>query len=454
MHFFGKQVGVLGMGRSGIAAARKIRELGGTVLFSDTKTRADVPFSSELSTIFNCEFGGHTDKLLHCDLIVISPGIPDNIPILKKAVDKGIEIISEIELGYRIKSEDSKIIAITGSNGKSTTTSLIYHILQTAGYNALLAGNIGDAFTKFPIDKPGYDFIVLEISSFQLEKIRDFKPDVSVMTNITPDHLNRYDTFEDYVLAKFNIYKNQTEDDLAIINAEDHVTMGCLDKIKAEKKIFSIQQKTDCHYNNIFISMETKHGYFYFDPATTKLVGKHSVQNMMCALLAVSRLNINKNTLKTALETFVPLAHRLEPVAEINKRKFYNDSKATNTDSVKYALQAFKDPIRVIMGGSDKGEDFSVLAPYISANIIGLYLIGETAPKLRLALESLVTTYDCPSLKDAVHQAYSESSEGDVILLSPACASYDMFRNFEDRGNQFKIIVENLHKTEINDQSI
>ncbi|MDD3051212.1 MAG: UDP-N-acetylmuramoyl-L-alanine--D-glutamate ligase [Candidatus Cloacimonetes bacterium] len=447
MNLLGKTVGILGIARSGIAAAKKIQDLGGAAFLSDNKSYDELSFANEISSLFACEFGGHSERLLNCDLLVVSPGVPNNIPILQKAYNKNIEVISEIELGYRIKHSDSKIIAVTGSNGKSTTASLIHHIIKSAGYNCILAGNIGDAFTKFEIEKPGIDFIVLEISSFQLELIEEFRPDIAVLLNITPDHLNRYDSFEDYALAKFNIFRNQTEKDIAIINSDDDMTAEFRDLIPANIKSFSLTKKTECYYNNIFISYETPHGFLYFKPEETKLLGKHNIANIMSSLLAVSSLRIDKNTLKNALNSFNPLQHRLEFVKTINGVKFYNDSKATNTDSVKYALESFNEPLRVIMGGSDKGEDFGVLIPYLKKHANKIYLIGETREKMINSFNDSIDFETFDTFETAIEKAFKDSSENEIVLLSPACASYDMFKNYEERGRIFKDYVNFLAAT-------
>ena len=242
--------GIIGLARSGIAAAYKIKALGGKAFLSDNKTEKEIPEAEELKRQFDCEFGGNSDQLLECDCIIVSPGVPVTVPILQKAVAKGVELISEIEFGFRIKHPSSRIIAVTGSNGKSTTVSLINHILVQAGYQSTLAGNIGDAFTGFPIEKEGTDCYVLEISSFQLDLIRDFCPDVAVLLNITPDHLNRYNSFEDYALAKFNLFRNTKNNQQAIINLDDPVIEEHLSLIKGAITHFSLQQNCNCYFDS------------------------------------------------------------------------------------------------------------------------------------------------------------------------------------------------------------
>ncbi len=259
MRVKGRRFGILGMARSGISAANKIKELGGIAFISEFKKEKEIPNSKQINKTFQCEFGGHTDKLLQNDLLILSPGIPRDISILKEAEEQNIEIISEIEFSFRIKHTHSKVIAITGSNGKSTTVSLIHHILRNAGYNSILAGNIGTTFSSYPIEKEEIDFIVLELSSFQLELIDTFKADVAAILNITPDHLNRYNSFEHYAETKFNIFKNQDSKDLAILNMDDATSAKFVKKINSDIKYFSPNSNANIYYkdNSIIIGQQT-----------------------------------------------------------------------------------------------------------------------------------------------------------------------------------------------------
>ncbi|MCF7793767.1 MAG: UDP-N-acetylmuramoyl-L-alanine--D-glutamate ligase [Candidatus Cloacimonetes bacterium] len=434
--------GILGVARSGIAAAKKIKQLGGKPFLSEYKTENQIQDSAKIKAEFYCEFGGHSEKVLENDVLIVSPGIPLNIPIIQKAKAKKIEIISEIELGFRIKHLHSFIIAITGSNGKSTTVSLIHHILQTAGYKSILAGNIGTAFTSFPIEKPDIDFIVLELSSFQLELIDKFQPDVAAILNITPDHLNRYKNMEDYAKAKFNIFQNQSPGNLAILNSNDKYSANFKDQITAEIKQFSLSGKSDILLNNN--KFQFQHHNISLENATLK--GPHNLENMMAAVLAVSPFNIPDEFIEEAFSTFRSLPHRLEFVAEIDGIKFYNDSKATNTDAVKYALQSFEKPIRLIIGGSGKGEDYSVLNELIKKHVKKLYLIGDSKEEMAKAFADTVDFEKFQTYKDVVITAFQEAEKGDEIVLSPACTSYDMFQNFEQRGDHFKKLVRDLIK--------
>jgi UDP-N-acetylmuramoylalanine--D-glutamate ligase len=433
---------VLGMARSGLAAAAKIIELGGNVFVSEFKQEEKIENAAAIKENFDCEFGGHSRKVLESDVIILSPGIPLSIQILQEAKAKNIEVISEIEFGFRIKHPDSKIIAVTGSNGKSTTVSLIHHILQSAGYNSILAGNIGIAFTSYPIEKPGIDFIVLELSSFQLELVDTFKPDVAAILNITPDHLNRYKNMNEYALAKFNIFRNMNSSNLAILNRDDEHIQKYSSSICAEIKYFSLNCNSDIvlddevlKYNDSNISIQN-----------AAIKGPHNIANIMASILALSPFEIPSKNIETALSTFEPMAHRLEFVEKIDGVSFYNDSKATNTDSVKYALQSFPKPIRLIMGGAGKGEDYSILNSILKKHAIKVYLVGDSRFEMAEAFNGIVDLEIFKTYESVIKTAFAESNSGDVIVLSPACTSYDMFKNFEERGDVFKQIVRDLKK--------
>lgn len=433
--------GILGLARSGIAAAHKIRELGGSVFLSELRSKDQVKDAAELEQSFECEFGGHTDRLLHCDQWIVSPGIPLDSAIIQKGRDKDIPLLSEIEFGYQIKAADSKIIAVTGSNGKSTTASLIHHILKNNGFQSILAGNIGDAFCGFPIHKPGYDFIVLEISSFQLDLITSFRPDVAVLLNITPDHMNRYASYEDYILSKFRIFENQLPTDTAVICIDSEPVASRRGMIKAAVKSYSLFQKPpdcDAWLNEDSIMIGIRHKLHVND---LHIRGPHNYANTMAALLSVDALTHDIVNAIDAAKSFEPLTHRLEFVKVISGVSFYNDSKATNTDSVRSALLSFEHPIRVIMGGSDKGEDFGVLTDILQQKAKKVYITGDTAEIMSQAWMGKVDLVCISDFEQCIRTAFEESHPGDIIVLSPACASFDKFRNFEHRGEVFKQIV-------------
>ncbi|KQC11180.1 MAG: UDP-N-acetylmuramoylalanine--D-glutamate ligase [Candidatus Cloacimonas sp. SDB] len=434
--------GILGLARSGIAAAYKLKELGFSPFLSEFRSAEHIPAADRLKIDFECEFGEHTDRILSCTDVIVSPGIPLDIPILKKIKKNKIEIMSEIELGFLIKDASSKIIAITGSNGKSTTVSLIYDILKKSGYRTILAGNIGDAFTSFPIEKPGLDFIVLELSSFQLDLIKTFRADVAAILNLTPDHLNRYDSFEDYAHAKFQIYTNQTSSDYAIINLDDEIVNNFKDRIFVNKLHFSLKKNglNDIIFDGkkiIFENLKLK-------VKNLPVNGPHNIANIMAAVLAVSPFSVQAEDMKAAIEGFKGLEHRQEFVASVKNVKFYNDSKATNTESVKLALLSFKKPVRIIMGGAGKGEDYSVLNPYLKKTAKKVYLLGEAKSEMAETFKNIAEVEIFSDFRSAVEKSFADAHKGDTVLLSPACTSYDMFNNFEERGNFFKQIVREL----------
>lgn len=437
MEFLANKFAVLGLGKSGLAAAYKLKELGISPFLSEKKSREAIDIAAEIDRKFEVEYGGHSSKVLDNDIIILSPGIPQNISIIKKAREKNIEVISEIEFAYRIKAKQSKIIAVTGSNGKSTTVSIIKHLLNQQEKKTILAGNIGYALSSFPIEKPGIDYIVLEVSSFQLELLKQFKADVAVLLNITPDHLNRYESFDKYAETKFKIFNRQTKHDLAVLNFDDRTIAKYLSLVKAEKLFFSLKKSQDAYLKNRKIYLKNK----TYSLKKTNLKGLHNYANIMAALLSVDKIGLDDDKIKNALANFKPLEHRLEFVDKIGGVAFYNDSKATNTDSVLYGLQSFQQPVRAIMGGSDKGEDFTKLIPVLKKTVRKVYLIGETRTKMAKIFASSIDYQIFDDFEEVIRAAYLESNPGEIVLLSPACASYDMFDNFEMRGKKFKQIV-------------
>ncbi len=445
MEWIKQRFSIIGMARSGIAAAEKVVKAGGEAFLSDSKKVEDIPEGQYLSEHYNCEFGGNTDRVLEADVIILSPGVPQTVPIVQKAKQKNIPVISEIEFAYQIMNKSSRIIAVTGSNGKSTTVSLIAHLLKTAGFKTLLAGNIGDAFSSFDIENH-YDWIVLELSSFQLELIDQFTPDIAVLMNITPDHLNRYNTFDDYALAKFNLFKNQNMTHKAIIFEDDEVIPKFKNMIHSKIETFSLEKKADIFYNKERFELESirKGIGWKLSLADINIRGPHNFCNVMASYLAVRDIIKFDEDLRKGFKTFNSLEHRLEWVDTVNDIQFINDSKATNTDSVKYALLSYDRPIRIIMGGSDKGEDFAVLNELLKAHAKKIYLIGATREKMLKAFQDVTDHEEFDDFELAVRKAYQEAEAGDYIVLSPACASYDMFKNFEHRGQSFKEIVRKI----------
>jgi UDP-N-acetylmuramoylalanine--D-glutamate ligase len=436
-----KKYGILGMARSGIAAAYKIKELGGRAFLSDVLWKDKIPSAKDLIRDFECEFGGHTNKLMDCQTWIVSPGIPLDVPIIRQARDAGIELISEIEFGFRIKADDSKVIAVTGSNGKSTCASLIHHLLEHLGKRSILAGNIGDAFCGFPIHEPGLEYIVLEISSFQLDLIQSFAPQVAVLLNITPDHLNRYPSFAAYSSSKMRIFSAQQPQDYAVLFKDSAEIARQEASIVAQKLYFSLTDSSaDAKLDDKFLRI----GSDQLSIFELSIKGPHNQLNAMAALLCIQALKLDMTMAMEACKSFKALPHRLEFVDSINGVAFYNDSKATNCDSVKSALESFDRPIRIILGGSNKGEDFSVLTESLQKHAVKTYVTGDTQDIMRQAWLGKLPLHFEDDFEACVRAAFEDAAMGDSIVLSPACASFDRFFNFEHRGETFKSIVKEL----------
>ena len=438
----------MGGGESGVGAALLCKQQGYDVFLSDGGKMKD-HYQHELeSNRIDFECGGHSiDKILSADEVMKSPGIPNSNPVVAQINVKKIPIISEMELAYRHKAE-SRIIGITGSNGKTTTTSLIYQICKSGGIDCALVGNIGNSIARqIAVDpKPLY---VVEISSFQLDDIISFRPDVAVLTNITEDHLDRYDhDFEKYIAAKFNIVKHQTEQDFFIYNADDAVTVKYLEQYPFNSKPLPISMQKELP-KGAFIKegqMNVKHGDGFamsiFDFA---LKGKHNQYNTMAAAVASSVVGIRKERIRDAVTSFESLEHRMEKVATVKGIDFINDSKATNVNSAWFALESMDKPVTLILGGVDKGNDYDLIKEMVAEKVKAIVCLGIDNEKIHNAFEGIVSTIiDVTSAAEAVKAAYGVSQKGDVVLLSPACASFDLFKNYEDRGDQFKKAVKEL----------
>lgn len=438
----------MGGGESGVGSALLCKQHGYDVFLSDGgQPKAQNQTELQLHQIAH-EFGGHTfEKILVADEVMKSPGIPHNSPVVKAIVDRGIPVISEMELAYRHKG-DSRIIGITGSNGKTTTTSLIYHLCKTGGIDCALVGNIGNSIARQIATDPKPLYVV-EISSFQLDDIVSFRPDVAVLTNITEDHLDRYGyNFENYIGAKFNIVKNQTEQDFFIYNADDPVTMKYLTHYPFHSKPLPISMQKE-QPKGAFIKegqMHVKHA----EPLTMSiydfaLKGKHNQYNTMAAAVASSVVGIRKDRIRDAVASFESLEHRMEKVATVKGIEFVNDSKATNVNSTWFALESMEKPVTLILGGVDKGNDYDLLREMVAQKVKSIVCMGLDNKKIHEAFQDIVEKIeDAGSAEEAVQKAYSLSQKGDVVLLSPACASFDLFRNYEDRGDQFKKAVREL----------
>ena len=445
-----KRMVILGGGESGVGAALLAKLHGYEVFLSDSGSLKD-QYKQELeANAVSFEEKGHTEALvLNADEIVKSPGIPEKNELLKKIRAKGILVISEIELAYRYKG-DSKIVAITGSNGKTTTTSLIYHICKHAGLDAALVGNIGYSFAKQVAEDPK-PWYIAEISSFQLDDIKTFRPEVAILTNITEDHLDRYDyKFENYIASKFRVAMNQTRDDFFIYCADDPVTMQYLNQyaINSNPLPFTMQQQQPGNGGSI------KNGQMIIEANNERvtmsiydfaLKGKHNQYNTMAAGIAAATLGLRKDKIREAIESFETLEHRMEPVLTVRGVDFINDSKATNVNSTWYALESMEKPTILILGGVDKGNDYSLLLDLVKEKVKAIVCMGADNRKIHEAFGNDVQLIvNTAGAAEAVHAAFHFAEKGDVVLLSPACASFDLFKNYEDRGRQFKEAVREL----------
>jgi len=444
-----KRIVILGAGESGTGAAILARKMGFDVFVSDNASIQ--PRYKEMLVSYNIPFeeGKHTERLiLNADEVIKSPGISEKAPIIVKLRNKGIRIISEIEFAARFTS--AKKICITGSNGKTTTTTLIHHMLRKAGLNAGLAGNVGKSFA-LQVATENYDYYVIELSSFQLDGMYDFKADIAILLNITADHLDRYDySLEKYAESKFRITQNLEEDNFFIFCRDDEITIRHLEKIVMKARQLGFTRKNEpadgawvdendtmrIRFDDIDFSMSL---------AELALKGKHNTYNSMAAGITGNVLKIKKEIIRESLMDFRGVEHRLEPVLKVHGIQFINDSKATNVNSAWYALESMHTPVIWIAGGVDKGNDYSELLDLVKEKVRAIVCLGVDNKKLHEAFEGVVETMvDCTSMKDAVRSAYYLAKDGDTVLLSPACASFDLFKNYEDRGRQFKECVREL----------
>ena len=394
------------------------------------------------------EQGRHSEELiLNADEVIKSPGIPETAPMVQKIMEKGIGVISEIEFAGRYDS--AKKVCITGSNGKTTTTSLIYHLLQQAGLNVGLGGNIGKSYA-YQVATEQHDIYVLELSSFQLDNVYDFKADIAIITNITPDHLDRYNyNMENYVKSKFRITRNMSSEDCFIFCSDDEITVNHLNQIvvKAQKLPFTqkgeVAQGGFVKEDKMIVRYKEQECDMYLQELA--LGGKHNIYNSMAAAIAAKAMDIDNAVIRNGLATFQAVEHRLEKVLSIRDVLYINDSKATNVDAAWYALECQTRPVIWIVGGTDKGNDYSSLLELAREKVKAIICMGVDNAKIHAAFEGVVPHMcDVTSAQDAVKMADSLASAGDVVLLSPCCASFDLFKNYEDRGRQFKEAVRNL----------
>jgi len=440
---------ILGGGESGVGAAILARQKGYDVFVSDGSSLKD-HYRSELQQAgIEFEEGKHDEeRLLNADEVMKSPGIPDKNEMVVKIREKGIDIISEIELAYRFKG-NSRIIGITGSNGKTTTTALTFHICRKGGLDCGLVGNIGFSFARQVAENPK-PLYVAEISSFQLDDIKTFRPDIAILTNITEDHLDRYDyNFENYIASKFRIAMNQQLNDHFIYCADDEITMKYINKFNIQSNQLPISMNTELS-KGAFIKdgdmyVRTGEEFTSMSVYDFALKGKHNQYNTMAACVASAIMDISKDNIREAVQDFQGLEHRMEYVVTIRGVEFINDSKATNVNSTWYALESMEKPTILVMGGIDKGNDYSLIENLVKEKVKAIICLGVDNRKIHDAFGKIVSTIvNTDNAVDAVKTAFHLSNKGDVVLLSPACASFDLFINYEDRGNQFKRAVKEL----------
>ncbi len=443
-----KRIVILGAGESGTGAAILAQKQGFDVFVSDSSAVKPEYRQMLESAGIRWEEGRHTEAdILNADEVVKSPGIPDKAPIVRALRERGIPIISEIEFAGRYT--DAKMICVTGSNGKTTTTMLIYHILKSAGLNVGLAGNVGQSLA-LQVAACSYDYYVVELSSFQLDGMTEFKADIAVLLNITPDHLDRYDyKFQNYIDSKFRIIQNQTEQDAFIYWENDPVIKAELAKREIHSTLYPFAlergEKTKAFVEKEQLVIQILNSVFSMPLSELALPGTHNTYNSMASGLAASVLDVKKEVIRESLKGFHPVEHRLEYVATVRNVRYVNDSKATNVNSCWYALSSMKTPTVLILGGLDKGNDYTEIEQLVHEKVRALVFLGKDNTKLHAFFDKRgKQIVDAGSMEEAVRAAYDLALEGDTVLLSPCCASFDLFKSYEDRGRQFKECVRKL----------
>lgn len=447
-----KKVTIIGAARSGVAAAKLLKRKGYDVFLSDSgdEKKIDKSFIEEINASgIEHEFGKHSERVYESEILVVSPGVPQNSEVIQRSLKNGINVVSEIEAASWFCK--GKVIAITGTNGKTTTTTLIGEMFKDAGYKTFVCGNIGIAFSDIVEETDDRSIVVLETSSFQLDNIKDFKPFIAIMLNATPDHMDRYESFEKYVESKMRIAENQNESDYFVFNYDDELVRKSAANVHSHRSAFSL---TDA------VKDETKEGtflnnldliyYYYMGEEniidTQKLIikGEHNVYNAMASVISAKIFGIEKEYIKKTLENFKGVEHRLEYVRELEGVKYYNDSKATNVNSVWYALKGFNEPLVLILGGKDKGNDYTQIEKEVKQHVKHIIAIGDSKQKVYDFFKDKLPVTIAGTMDDAVNKARENAVKNDVVLLSPACASFDMFDNYEHRGEVFKNIVNSL----------
>ncbi len=444
-----KRLVILGGGESGVGTAILGKKQGFDVFISDFGKIPDNYKEVLLINKIKFEDEKHTESLiLNADVVMKSPGIPEKVSIVKKLIEKGIPVISEIE--FACQFTNAVTIGITGSNGKTTTTMLTYHLLKAGGLNVGLGGNIGKSFA-WQVADDEYDYYVLELSSFQLDGCFNFNPHIAIITNISPDHLDRYDyKYENYIQSKFRITQNQTENDYLIYDADDEAITTMIlnnNQIKAQLIPFSVTKilEKGAYLKNNIMEVQITEEELAMPIENIALEGKHNLKNAMAATSVANILKIRKKTIRESLSNFQGVEHRLEKVLKINNVQYINDSKATNVNAVFYALDSMTTPTVWLVGGVDKGNDYNELMALVNEKVKSIICIGIDNSKIFEAFGNIVDVMvEVESMVDAVKTAQHLAEKGDTVLLSPACASFDLFKNYEDRGNQFKEAVRNL----------
>lgn len=443
-----KRIVVLGGGESGVGTAILAKQKGFEVFVSDKGTIAQKYKEVLLQNKITFEENQHTEsKILNADLVMKSPGIPDNVVLVQQLIKKEIPVISEIEFASQFTK--ATIVGITGANGKTTTTLLTHHVLKQAGLSVGIAGNIGDSFAQ-QVAEQEYGSYVLELSSFQLDGIEDFAPHIAIITNITPDHLDRYEyDFNKYIASKFRITKNQTENDYLIYDAEDVASNKWLEKNKTKAQLipFSIERELEfgafLRDNKIITKINTEE--FTMPLSNLTLKGKHNVKNAMASAMTAQLLKVRKQTIKESLSSFEGAEHRLEDVQKVRDVQYINDSKATNVNATFYALECMDNPTVWIVGGVDKGNDYHDLLPLVREKVKAIVCLGVDNKKIQETFGNVVDIIvETAGAEEAVKVSAKLASKGDNVLLSPACASFDLFENYEDRGRQFKKAVRSI----------
>ena len=447
--FENKKIFILGFARSGYEAAKFLIKRGNKVLINDGKSedKADQDKLKELKDLgVDFFFGSHPDDLLDdsYDYLIKNPGVPIHHKYVEKAEKLGIEVINEVEMAYRLLPKDVTLIGITGTNGKTTTTTLTYEIIKAAGYRTHLAGNIGYPLCSFLDKLQSGDVIVMETSCQQLNNLNEFKPHIAVMTNLSEAHIDFFDnSYQKYKDVKTKIFKNQNEQDIAILNLENNEVLAQTKDIKSKKLYFSSKQKTDCYLeNNVIYYKDEK----VIDTSNMIIVGKHNAENVMAAILVAKGFNISNEIINSVVCNFKGVEHRLEFSGEVNGVKYYNDTEATNIKCTQIALSSFNNPTIIILGGLERGQDFNDLTPYMK-NVKAIIAIGQCRNRVKDYAESLnIPVYVHEFLKDGFKQIHSIAKSGDVVLLSPASASWDQYKECEIRGKEFKNYVSLLKK--------